>query len=271
MTFDPQKVIAIAKAEIGYLEKKSDSQLDDKTANAGSGNFTKYARDLDALGFYNGKKQGVAWCDVFNDWCFYKAYGFENMQKMTFQTKGKSNSGAGCKYSRNYYKSKGRLFDKPLPGDQIFFYDSALDGIAHTGLVVKVDKTYVYTVEGNTSSASGVVANGGCVRDKKYKLNFNRIAGYGRPDYGITASTTTTTTTAKTETKEEAGKKYVTVAEGTYFLRRGPGKEYPHDGVYAVEGEKLEKVDPGTWTPVKYKNKDGEIETRWIGASGVAK
>ena len=63
----------------------------------------------------------------------------------------------------------------------------------------------------------------------------------------------------------------VTVAEGTYFLRRGPGKEYPHDGVYVVEGEKLEKVDLGTWTPVKYKNKDGEIETRWIGASGVAK
>lgn len=63
----------------------------------------------------------------------------------------------------------------------------------------------------------------------------------------------------------------VTVAEGTYFLRRGPGKEYAHDGIYVVEGEKLEKVDPGTWTPVKYKNKDGEIETRWIGASGIAK
>ena len=63
----------------------------------------------------------------------------------------------------------------------------------------------------------------------------------------------------------------VTVAEGTYFLRRGPGKEYAHDGIYVVEGEKLEKVDPGTWTPVKYKNKDGEIETRWIGASGVAR
>jgi hypothetical protein len=37
------------------------------------------------------------------------------------------------------------------------------------------------------------------------------------------------------------------------------------------EGERLEKVEPGTWTAVKYKNKDGEIETRWIGASGVAK
>ena len=67
------------------------------------------------------------------------------------------------------------------------------------------------------------------------------------------------------------GANTVTVAEGTYFLRRGPGKEYAHDGIYVVEGEKLEKVDPGTWTAVKYTNKDGEIETRWIGASGVAK
>lgn len=61
----------------------------------------------------------------------------------------------------------------------------------------------------------------------------------------------------------------VTVAEGTYFLRRGPGKEYPHDGVYAIEGTKLEKVDAGTWTAVRYKTQDGEIETRWIGAAGI--
>lgn len=44
---DASKVIAIAAAEIGYKEKKSYSQLDDKAANAGSGNYTKYARDFD--------------------------------------------------------------------------------------------------------------------------------------------------------------------------------------------------------------------------------
>jgi len=53
----------------------------------------------------------------------------------------------------------------------------------HTGLVVAVDKTYVYTIEGNTSADSGVVSNGGSVNDKKYKLTYERIAGYGRPDY----------------------------------------------------------------------------------------
>ena len=57
-----EKLLAIAAAEVGYLEKKSSSKLDDKTANAGSANYTKYARDLDSLGCYNGKKQGYAIC-----------------------------------------------------------------------------------------------------------------------------------------------------------------------------------------------------------------
>ena len=42
------KLIATAEAEIGYLEKKSNKDLDDKTANAGSSNYTKYNRDLKA-------------------------------------------------------------------------------------------------------------------------------------------------------------------------------------------------------------------------------
>ena len=40
------KVLTIAHQEIGYLEKRSNSQLDSKTANAGSSNYTKCARDL---------------------------------------------------------------------------------------------------------------------------------------------------------------------------------------------------------------------------------
>ena len=69
MTYDIQKVINIAKAEIGYLEKKSNSKLDDKTANAGTANYTKYWRDL-ASGM-----QGQPWCNCFVNWCFLKAYG----------------------------------------------------------------------------------------------------------------------------------------------------------------------------------------------------
>ena len=173
------KVIEVARAEIGYHEKASNKDLDSKTANAGSKNYTKYARDLDKLGFYNGKKNGYAWCDMFVDWCFMKAYGYEAMAKLTNQPAGsKSNYGAGCTYSRRYYKNMGRLFTKPEPGDQIFFYQGGdvgnTNAIAHTGIVERVDKTYVYTIEGNTSNQ---------VARRKYKLTDSKIAGYGRPKW----------------------------------------------------------------------------------------
>jgi archaellum component FlaG (FlaF/FlaG flagellin family) len=61
-------------------------------------------------------------------------------------------------------------------------------------LVYNVDSSYVYTIEGNTSSTSGVVANGGGVYKKKYALNYSSISGYGRPNYDDTATTTTVTT-----------------------------------------------------------------------------
>ena len=177
-----KEVISLALAEVGYLEKKSNSQLDSKTANAGKNNYTKYARDLDAIsGFYNGKKNGFPWCDVFVDWLFVKAFGVELAKKLLCQPD--KSLGAGCGYSANYYKKKNQFHTKdPEPGDQIFFLDSAGD-VAHTGIVYKVDNLYVYTVEGNTSTTAGVIANGGCVAKKHYALDYSRIYGYGRPAY----------------------------------------------------------------------------------------
>lgn len=185
MIYDKQKLIDIALAEVGYLEKATNADLDDKTANAGRKNYTKYARDMDSIGFYNGRKQSVAWCDVFVDWCFVKAFGEESALFLTCQpTKPENNCGAGCRYSRNYYKNKGRLYNSPESGDQIFFYSKDKTSISHTGLVYKVDNKKVYTVEGNTSGGSSIVSNGGGVFKKSYYLNNSRIAGYGRPEYG---------------------------------------------------------------------------------------
>lgn len=177
------KLLEVAEAQVGYLEKKSNSNLDSKTANAGDKNYTKFARDLDKLGyFYNGPKNGYAWCDVFVDWCFVQAFGVDEAMKLLQQPK--KSYGAGCGYSRDYYKKKGQFYtSKPKPGDQIFFWNSRKNSVAHTGIVYEVDSTYVYTIEGNTSSSSGVVANGGAVAKKKYKLNYARLCGYGRPNY----------------------------------------------------------------------------------------
>lgn len=181
--YDRRKVIALALAEVGYLEKKSADQLDNQTANAGSANYTKYARDLDALGdFYNGHKQGYAWCDVFVDWLMVTCFGEAAALKLLC-AKPKS-SGAGCTYSLNYYIAAGQFHkrgEKPEVGDQIFF--GAVGNSNHTGIVYKVDDTTVYTVEGNTSGAGGVVPNGGAVCKKSYSLASLAIAGYGRPKY----------------------------------------------------------------------------------------
>ena len=182
MSYTASKLLAVAKAEVGYLEKATNKDLDSKTGNAGKNNYTKYARDLHKAGYYQASKQGLAWCDMFVDWCHWIASGKDaaEAQRVICQT---GPYGAGCTESAQYYKKQNRLFQDPKPGDQIFFWDSKKTCVAHTGIVTNVDSTYVYTIEGNTSGAAEVVANGGGVFEKKYKLTYGRIYGYGRPWY----------------------------------------------------------------------------------------
>lgn len=177
---EAQDVIDVALKEVGYIEKKSNSQLDDKTANAGVNNYTKYARDLDNLkDFYNTPKNGYDWCDVFVDWCFYKALGEKRAMELLNQPK--KSTGAGCGFSMEFYKKEGQLFKTPKAGDQIFFVNG--NSVYHTGLVYKVDSSKVYTIEGNSKPSTGVVANGGQVCKKSYSLKASYIGGYGRPKY----------------------------------------------------------------------------------------
>ena len=203
--FDRQKLIALAESEVGYIEKRNALLLDEKLANGGSANYTKYARDLDAIGnFYNGKKQGYAWCDVFVDWLFVKSFGVENALKLLCTKRG--SSGAGCTYSLNYFIAAGRFHkrgERPEPGDQIFFGN--VGNSNHTGLVYKVDDTTVYTIEGNTSDAFGVISNGGCVCKKSYPLNYSFIAGYGRPNYNdeFVGNSVEDSTVVPTEPKQD--------------------------------------------------------------------
>ena len=176
-------LIAWFTKELGYIEKRSNSQLQDKTANAGSGNYTKYAADIDENypNFYNGKKNGFPWCDVYIDDGFINVFGYNNAIKMLC-SKEKS-SGAGCIYSADYYRAKGRFFKTPKVGDQIFFGSTGNE--THTGFVTAVTASTVTTNEGNTSDELGVVPNGGMVCQKQYNRNSYYIVGYGRPDYSI--------------------------------------------------------------------------------------
>lgn len=176
MLFDLHKVLEVALNEVGYLEKRNGKDLYDKTANAGNANYTKYGYEMHQL-YPQTMDYPAPWCDAFVDWCFYNAYGETNAKELL--------GGHFDDYtvaSSNLYKNKGLWYtSNPKAGDQVFFKNSTR--INHTGIVYKVDSSYIYTVEGNTSGASGVVANGGGVCRKKYSKSYNRIAGYGRPNY----------------------------------------------------------------------------------------
>lgn len=209
-----QRVLEIARAEIGYREKNSAAGLDDKTTNAGGGNYTKYARDLDAIpGFYNGPKQSFAWCDCWYDWLLVKAFGPDLGRRMLCQPE--NSAGAGCYYSALYYRQAGRFHDsKPEPGDQIFFTYQAGE-VSHTGIVEAVSGGIVTTIEGNSSD--------GVVR-RSYAYGSRTIYGYGQPDWSLAATVDADPEPAEEKPNPEpapappAGKTYtVTLPE----LRRG--------------------------------------------------
>lgn len=172
------KIMSVATDEVGYLEKRTNAYLDDKTANAGYNNWTKYGRDLVS---WVGSPFGnaCAWCQMWVQWCFVKAYGLSEAKKLL------GGWTAYCPTAVAFFKNVGRWYTSPKIGDQIFFKD-ATGTPCHTGIVYAVDTLYVYTIEGNTSGASGVVANGGGVFKKSYLRVNSRIAGYGRPVYDET-------------------------------------------------------------------------------------
>ena len=187
-------VIGIAEAEVGYLEKATNANLNDKTANAGSGNWTKYAAYFDAqrgeYEYYNGKKNGFDWCDMFFDWCQCQAWGIDEGRKVVYQPM--QSAGAGCPYSASYYRANNAWFTVPKPGDQIFF--GAKGKETHTGMVVDVSGDKVWTVEGNASNR---------VMRRTYYLSDGNIAGYGRPNYQLVADRFAEVTD-ETPTKDDA-------------------------------------------------------------------
>lgn len=232
-------VIKVAIGEIGYHEKKSNNQLDEKTANAGSANYTKYAWDFDQKfpNWYNGKKNGYAWCDAFVDWCFLTAFGYEEALRLLCQPE--KSAGAGCTYSLSYYRQKGQFHTKdPKPGDQIFFGKS-VSNVSHTGIVEKVDACKVYTIEGNTSDQ---------VARRTYSLTDTSIVGYGRPLYG---QTTAASTVVKPTTNTAFTPYTVRITVSDLNIRKEPTKTSASKGY----------IKPGVYTIVQ--ESDGFGATKW--------
>ena len=194
-----------------YLEKKTNAFLDDFQKNAGYNNYTKFARDVNSWG--QPGCQGQPWCAVYQFWKLVKVFGL---------TKALQIMGGGfynCKSVTVHAKNTGTWKKTPKKGALIIFRNGS-----HIGSVRTYDTKYVYTNEGNTSSAAGVVANGGACRNKKYKLTDSSIDGYVWIDYGVVADQTSTETAVNlSKTPKWVGK----VTANELNVRSWAGAENP--------------------------------------------
>lgn len=185
------KWVAWHKAQEGYKPAK--------------GKYNKYAEKLDSIpGFYNGKKNGYDWCDVYADCSYVECFGAEKGRNMIYQPT--YSLGAGCGYSVNYYKAAKAWFPTPQIGDQIFF---GYNGGDHTGCVIDVLEDYVVTMEGNYDND---------VRSRKLKKDDYRIAGYGRPNWSLVADISPEPEPQPTPPTPEPPKP---VADKTYTVKKG--------------------------------------------------
>lgn len=176
-----EQMVSLARNEVGYTEKNSGSDLYD--GPAGSGNYTKYWKELTYANWFDGMdKQGCEWCAGFVCWLALKCTGSKKAGRELLCQDGPY--AACCDDAVIYYKNHGRFFSTPEVGDQIFFdYDPcAGNGEDHTGIVESISGGVVATIEGNSHSM---------VSRNKYYLSDSTIAGYGRPLYDNVATSST--------------------------------------------------------------------------------
>lgn len=210
-----------------YLEKRTNAYLDDFQKNAGYNNYTKFARDVDNWG--QPGCQGQPWCAEFQFWKLVKILGI---------TKALQIMGGGfynCVSITNWAKKNGTWHSTPKDGALVIFRDGS-----HIGSVRSYSNTYIYTNEGNTSSAAGVIANGGSCRNKRYLRSDPAIDGYVWIDWGEekTVAETWKATGTATSTVDDL---YIRETPNGYVLgqiNKGNRVE--------INGEKS-----GMWTKVK--------------------
>lgn len=105
-------------------------------------------------------------------------------------------------YYQRFTLGKGDRTNRyPIPGDIMIFTDDTKNR-THTGMVYACDKTYVYTIEGNSANMC---------RKRSYKLTDKYLWGWIRPDYAASSETASTTV-------EQYGK---SVYVGLHVLSKG--------------------------------------------------
>lgn len=228
-----------------YLEKRTNAYLDDFQKNAGYNNYTKFARDVDNWG--QPGCQGQPWCAEFQFWKLVKILGI---------TKALQIMGGGfynCQSITQWAKKNGTWHSTPKDGALVIFRDGS-----HIGSVRSYSNTYIYTNEGNTSSAAGVIANGGSCRNKQYLLSDPVIDGYVWIDWDRKTQSTDTwkATGTATSTVDDL---YIRETPNGYVLGQiNKGNRVEINGEKSGMWTKVKVANIGVgWAATKYLKVDG--------------
>ena len=136
-----EKLISVAKKEVGYKESPANS------------NKTKYGEEYG----WNG----VSWCVIFQFWCFTQA----GLSKYFFG----GNKTASCTELMNYHKNIGQVITSGYKRGDLILYQFDSDPYPdHIGLCTGVTSTTITTIEGNTSVSSN--DNGGSVMERTRRI-----------------------------------------------------------------------------------------------------
>lgn len=252
-----EKIIEVAKGELGYLEKKSNSQLDSKTANAGYNNYTKYWRDV------KPEWNGSYWCACFVTWVFQMALGKERTKQLLKH------------YPYVYCPTLGANFTKyttPKVGDIVIFWKNG--AFAHTGIVIAVNGNNYTTIEGNTSGASSIVDNGGGVCQKTYSLSNLGKSRFCRPNYSSTSiSSDVNKITIADDMHTVKWKGFVNIGKNAKLaVRTQPStsaKECSFSGL--KHGTEVGvSYETGDWYLVKYDGKFGYVQKKYISKTAIS-
>lgn len=171
------ELISLARSEEGYVEKASNQNLDSKTGNKGTNNYTKYSRDVNDAGLRGC--QGQAWCATSAFWLDLKTFGVDKALQLWSMNRS-TYVGYSCFSTYNVFAACGKVGKTPKLGALVVFTFS------HMGRVLRIYTqngiTYFDCWEGNTSSNLND-RNGGMVKIKKRRADDSTIKGFCYIDY----------------------------------------------------------------------------------------
>jgi len=165
--------VKVALEEVGYEEKASNANLEDKHANRGQANYTKYGA------WYKencGGDHPAYWCEQFVSWCAYmackahkealKSGWVEIAGRWQYLEKGKPIKGQWLQVGGRWYvfDGSGNMIQGWFKSEEDWYYLNPTDCAMLAGQWLQIDYDYYYLTR------SGVMARNTYIKDTQRNI-----------------------------------------------------------------------------------------------------